>query len=67
MASKPASRSTEMTADFIGRFTEAGATEFSLMLYNPAQPRMARAHEQHKAADRDTLASVAQNVFPQFT
>jgi hypothetical protein len=58
--------SNEATADFIGRFAEAGATEFSFTLYNPAQPRMASAYERHKFADRETLERAARDVFPQF-
>ncbi len=57
--------STEATADFIGRFAEAGATEFSFTLYNPAQPAMTPAFERYKIADRDTLARVVQDVLPQ--
>ena len=62
----PIFESDEATADFIGRCVEAGATEFSFTLYNPAQPAMARGFETHRYADRETLARVAQNVFPQF-
>ena len=63
---EPIFESTEATADFLGRFVEAGATEFSFTLYNPAQPAMAPAFERYKIADRDTLARVAQDVFPRF-
>jgi alkanesulfonate monooxygenase SsuD/methylene tetrahydromethanopterin reductase-like flavin-dependent oxidoreductase (luciferase family) len=62
----PIFESDEATADFIGRCVEAGATEFSFTLYNPAQPALARGFEEHRYADRETLARVAQDVFPQF-
>jgi alkanesulfonate monooxygenase SsuD/methylene tetrahydromethanopterin reductase-like flavin-dependent oxidoreductase (luciferase family) len=62
----PIFESDEATADFIGRCVEAGATEFSFTLYNPAQPAMSRGLETHRYADRDTLARVAQDVFPLF-
>ncbi len=63
----PIFESDEATADFIGRCVEAGATEFSFMFFNPAQLALARGFEEHRYADRDTLARVAQDVFPQFS
>jgi hypothetical protein len=63
---EPIFESPGATADFVGRFAEAGATEFSFTLYNPAQPRMAGGYERHEFADRDMLERVAREVFPQF-
>jgi alkanesulfonate monooxygenase SsuD/methylene tetrahydromethanopterin reductase-like flavin-dependent oxidoreductase (luciferase family) len=63
---EPIFESPEATADIIGRFIEAGATEFSFTLYNPAQPATTPAFERYKIADRETLERAARDVFPQF-
>jgi alkanesulfonate monooxygenase SsuD/methylene tetrahydromethanopterin reductase-like flavin-dependent oxidoreductase (luciferase family) len=65
-ADEPIFASTDSAADFVGRFVEAGATEFSFYLYNPAQPAFAEMAAAHKMADRDALERAAREVFPRF-
>ena len=65
-ADEPIFASTESAADFVGRFVEAGATEFSFYLYNPEQPAFAAMAAAHKMADRDTLERAAREVLPRF-
>jgi alkanesulfonate monooxygenase SsuD/methylene tetrahydromethanopterin reductase-like flavin-dependent oxidoreductase (luciferase family) len=65
-ADEPIFASADATADFVGRFAEAGATEFSFYLYNPAQPAFAASAEAHRMADRAALELAARDVFPAF-
>ncbi|TMD03629.1 MAG: LLM class flavin-dependent oxidoreductase [Chloroflexi bacterium] len=65
-ANEPIFESNDSAADFIGRFAEAGATDFCFDLYNPEQPAFASLVTSHRIADRDTLARIVQDVLPEF-
>jgi alkanesulfonate monooxygenase SsuD/methylene tetrahydromethanopterin reductase-like flavin-dependent oxidoreductase (luciferase family) len=53
-------------ADFIGRFAEAGATDFVFGLANPAQPAFERAVDNGQFATREELERVVEEVLPTF-
>jgi len=65
-ADEPFFASVEATADLIGRYVEAGATDFTFYLHNPADPLMDDLLASHRAATRDQLEKVAAEVFPDF-
>ena len=62
-ASEPIFESVEQTADLVGRYVEAGATDFTFYLYNPAEPRFDRLLASHRMATREQLERVAAEVF----
>ena len=63
-ADEPIFASIESTHEFVGRYVEAGATDFTFYLYNPAEPLLEELKAQHRMATRDQLERVAQEVFP---
>ena len=65
-ANEPIFASVEATAELIGRYVEAGATDFTFYLYNPAEPLLEDFVAEHRAATRDQLEQVAAEVFPRF-
>jgi alkanesulfonate monooxygenase SsuD/methylene tetrahydromethanopterin reductase-like flavin-dependent oxidoreductase (luciferase family) len=64
-ASEPIFESVEQTADFVGRYVEAGATDFTFYLYNPAEPRFDGLVAARRAATREQLERAAAEVFPE--
>jgi alkanesulfonate monooxygenase SsuD/methylene tetrahydromethanopterin reductase-like flavin-dependent oxidoreductase (luciferase family) len=56
--------STDAATDFIGRFAEAGATDFAFTMYNPAQPGMADGAAAGRYAGREQLEQLAADVLP---
>jgi alkanesulfonate monooxygenase SsuD/methylene tetrahydromethanopterin reductase-like flavin-dependent oxidoreductase (luciferase family) len=65
-ANEPIFASVEATMELIGRYVEAGATNFTFYLYNPAEPLLEEFVAEHRAATRDQLEQVAAEVFPRF-
>lgn len=65
-ADEPIFASVDATADFIGRYVEAGATDFTFYLYNPAEPLLHDLVDAHRMATRDQLQRVAEDVFRGF-
>ena len=58
--------SVDATADLVGRYVEAGATDFTFYLHNPSDPLVDDFLGSHRAATRDQLEKVAADVFPDF-
>lgn len=65
-AAEPIFASVDATADLVGRYVEAGATDFTFYLHNPADPLLDDFLGSHRAATRDQLEKVAAEVFPDF-
>jgi alkanesulfonate monooxygenase SsuD/methylene tetrahydromethanopterin reductase-like flavin-dependent oxidoreductase (luciferase family) len=65
-ASEPVFASVEATAELIGRYVEAGATDFTFYLYNPAEPLLDELVATHQMATREQLERVAAEVLPSF-
>lgn len=65
-ANEPIFASVDATMELIGRYVEAGATDFTFYLYNPAEPLLEGFVAEHRAATRDQLEQVAAEVFPRF-
>lgn len=65
-ANEPIFASVEATAELIGRYVEAGATDFTFYLRNPAEPLLEDFVAEHRAATRDQLERAAAEVFPRF-
>jgi alkanesulfonate monooxygenase SsuD/methylene tetrahydromethanopterin reductase-like flavin-dependent oxidoreductase (luciferase family) len=65
-ANEPIFASPEATTDLIGRYTEAGATDFTFYLHNPAEPLPDGLLASHRMATRGQLEQAAQDVFPRF-
>ncbi|NNE12259.1 MAG: LLM class flavin-dependent oxidoreductase [Ilumatobacter sp.] len=58
--------SADATADLIGRYAEAGATDFTFYLFNALVGPMRPSHESGRMADRDQLERTVTEVIPQF-
>ena len=56
--------SRDSMADFVGRFTEAGATDFVFTFYNPVQPAMESGWRAGRYADRESLTMLLREVSP---
>jgi hypothetical protein len=56
----------DATTDLIGRYVEAGATDFTFYLHNPAEPLLDDLLASHRMATRDQLEKAATDVFPHF-
>ncbi len=56
----------DSTAEWIGRLVEAGATEISVYLAEPAMPGMNRYVENGQFADRERLARIAEEIVPRY-
>jgi alkanesulfonate monooxygenase SsuD/methylene tetrahydromethanopterin reductase-like flavin-dependent oxidoreductase (luciferase family) len=65
-ANEPIFASVDATHDYVGRYVEAGATDFTFYLYNPAEALLEELVKQHRMATRDQLARVAEEVFPAY-
>ncbi len=65
-ANEPIFASVEATAELIGRYVEAGATDFTFYLYNPAEPLLDELVATHRMATRDQFERIAADVFPAF-
>ena len=66
MADEPTLASVAATADFVGRYVEAGATDFTFYLHNPAEPMFDELVARHRMATREQLARAAEDVFLHF-
>ena len=58
--------SSESAADFIGRFAEAGATDFVFGMSNPTQPAFEQGVASGQFATREKLEKLAADVLPKF-
>jgi hypothetical protein len=65
-ANEPSFASVDATADLVGRYVEAGATDFTFYLHNPAAPLLDDSLPSHRAGTRERLEKVAAEVFPDF-
>jgi alkanesulfonate monooxygenase SsuD/methylene tetrahydromethanopterin reductase-like flavin-dependent oxidoreductase (luciferase family) len=65
-AEEPVFSSTDSAADFIGRFAEAGATDFVFGLANPVQPGFEAGVKSGQFATRETLEVLVADVLPAF-
>ncbi len=65
-ADEPIFATVEATAEFVGRYVEAGATDFTFYLYNPAEPLFAELVAQHRMATREQLERAAADVFARY-
>lgn len=65
-ANEPIFASLDATADLIGRYVEAGATDFTFYLHNPAEPLLDDFVATHRMATREQLEATAAEVFPTF-
>ena len=65
-ANEPIFASVEATAELIGRYVEAGATDFTFYLYNPADSLLDDFVATYRTATREQLERVAAEVFPTF-
>ena len=65
-ADEPIFASLDATADHIGRYVDAGATDFTFYLYDPAEPLLEELVTSHRMATREQLERAAQEVFPGF-
>jgi alkanesulfonate monooxygenase SsuD/methylene tetrahydromethanopterin reductase-like flavin-dependent oxidoreductase (luciferase family) len=66
-ANEPIFASVGATTDLIGRYVDAGATDFTFYLHNPEEPLLDDLLTSHRMATRDTLEETAREVFPHFT
>ncbi len=65
-AEEPVFASPAATAEFIGRFAEAGATDIVFTLFNPATPAFESAVASGQFATRDAMERVVTDVLPAF-
>lgn len=65
-ANEPIFASVAATADLIGRYAAAGATDFTFYLHNPEEPLLDDLLAAHRMATRDQFEAAAQEVFPRF-
>ena len=65
-ANEPIFASTDATTDLIGRYADAGATDFTFYLHNPAEPVLDDFLSSHRMATRDQFEDTAREVFPHF-
>ena len=65
-ADEPIFASVEATTDFIGRYVEAGATDFTFYLHNPAEPLLDDLLASHRMATRTQFEEAVRDVFPHF-
>lgn len=65
-ADEPLFASVGATAEIVGRYVEAGATDFTFYLHNPADPVLDDLVASHRMATRDQLEATAADVFPLF-
>ncbi len=66
-ANEPIFESVEATTDLVGRYAEAGVTDFTFYLHNPAAGSVLDdLLASHRMATRDVLEQVAAEVLPRF-
>jgi alkanesulfonate monooxygenase SsuD/methylene tetrahydromethanopterin reductase-like flavin-dependent oxidoreductase (luciferase family) len=65
-ANEPIFASVEATTDLVGRYVEAGATDFTFYLHNPAEPLFDDLVATHRMATREQFEQTAAEVFPRF-
>lgn len=65
-ANEPFFSSPDAAADMIGRYAEAGATDFTFYLHNPATPLLDELLALNRAGTREQFEWMASDVFPQF-
>jgi alkanesulfonate monooxygenase SsuD/methylene tetrahydromethanopterin reductase-like flavin-dependent oxidoreductase (luciferase family) len=65
-AKEPVFSSTDSAPDFIGRFVEAGATDFVFGLANPVQPAFEAGVKSGQFATREKLDVLVADVLPAF-
>lgn len=65
-ADEPFFASVDATADLVGRYVAAGATDFAFYLHNPAEPLFDSLLASHRMATRDQFERTAAEVFPSF-
>ncbi len=65
-ANEPIFESVDATTDLIGRYIEAGATDFTFYLHNPAESILNDLASTHRMATREQFEQTAAEVFPQF-
>lgn len=65
-ADEPIFDSVDSAADVIGRYSEAGATDFTFYLHNPAEPLLDGLLAAKRMATRHQFERVASEVFPKF-
>lgn len=65
-ADEPIFASADATADLIGRYVEAGATDFTFLLHNPAEPLFDGLLVAHRMATREQFEQTTAEVFPRF-
>jgi len=63
-ASEAIFSSRESTADFVGRFAEAGVTDFVFALFNPAQPAMEAGQRTGQYCTREQVETLTADVLP---
>ena len=56
----------EVATEIIGRYVEAGATEFIFYLHNPAEPVLDDFVNAHRAGSRTQFEQLVSEVFPRF-
>lgn len=65
-ADEPFFASTDATTDLVGRYIEAGATDFTFYLHNPSEPLLDELLSSHRMATRDQFEATARDVIPLF-
>jgi alkanesulfonate monooxygenase SsuD/methylene tetrahydromethanopterin reductase-like flavin-dependent oxidoreductase (luciferase family) len=65
-AEEPVFSSSESASDFIGKFAEAGATDFVFGMSNPAQPAFDSGVASGQYATREKLEGLVSDVLPGF-
>jgi hypothetical protein len=65
-ANEPIFASVDAAVDLIGRYVDAGATDFTFYLHNPAEPVLEDFVAASRATTRAQFERVAADVFPRF-
>ena len=65
-ANEPIFASVEATAEYVGRYVEAGATDFTFYLYDPAEPLFGGLVAQHRMATREQFERASEDVFSHY-
>jgi hypothetical protein len=65
-ADEPIFSSVEAATEIIGRYVEAGATDFTFYLHNPVEPVLDELVAAHRAGSRTQFEQLAAEVFSRF-
>lgn len=65
-ANEPVFASVDETAEYVGRYIEAGATDFTFYLCDPAEPAFDELVGQHRMATREQPERAASDVFSRY-